>query len=64
MAGTWIRNRLFGRYLFVTNSISFSALIGAGDVVCQALEASLRDEKKLKYDWARTGLFISYSRIE
>jgi len=55
MAFAWIRTRLFGRYLFITNSISFGSLMGAGDLAGQSIEGLLRGDKKIKYDWGRTG---------
>ena len=55
MAFAWIRTRLFGRYLFITNSISFGSLYAAGDLAGQTIEGIVRGDKKINYDWKRTG---------
>lgn len=44
---------MFGRYLLLTNTVSCSSLLAAGDMMTQTLEkwADLSDKR----DWGRTG---------
>lgn len=46
-------NTLFSKYLFVTNTLTASALLGLGDGIEQARERRRGESKK--HDWKRTG---------
>eukprot|EP00794_Sanderia_malayensis_P008066 gene8066-8929_t len=60
---TEIYNRLFGRYLFVTNTISYVALYGLGDVLIQYIERhALRKENDNRgHDFRRTLSFMAFA---
>lgn len=51
--GGIIRNKLFGRYLLVTNTLTSGTLMGTGDFILQTTERA--KDKTLMYDWKRTG---------
>ncbi|XP_023722950.1 mpv17-like protein 2 isoform X2 [Cryptotermes secundus] len=51
-------NRIFGKYLFLTNTISSGVLMSAGDLIQQEIEKR-RTPKSKPFDWERTGrMFI------
>ncbi|XP_069971271.1 mpv17-like protein 2 isoform X2 [Penaeus vannamei] len=52
-------SKLFGRYLWVTNTVSCGVLLGVGDGIQQHIERARGVSTSERYDWARTGrLFL------
>ncbi|XP_042882459.1 mpv17-like protein 2 [Penaeus japonicus] len=52
-------SKLFGRYLWVTNTVSCGVLLGVGDGIQQQVERARGVSTSERYDWARTGrLFL------
>ena len=52
-------NKLFTRYLLVTNTLTCGGLLAVGDVVTQRIEwLDVEDEGKKKHNWGRTGTII------
>ena len=53
-----VLNRLFSKYLLVTNTLTCGGLLAIGDVVTQKIERLDIEEgslKKKKHNWPRTG---------
>jgi protein Mpv17 len=48
-------NKIFGKYLLLTNTISSGVLMAAGDLIQQETEKR-RTAKSRPVDWKRTGL--------
>lgn len=54
-----IWSRLFGRYLWVTNTLSCGGLLALGDGIQQRIEHIRGISSTPDYDWRRTGrLFL------
>ena len=52
-------NKLFTRYLLVTNTLTCGGLLAVGDVVTQRIEwLDVKDASKKKHNWARTGKIL------
>jgi protein Mpv17 len=51
-------NKIFGKYLFLTNTISSGVLMAAGDLIQQETEKR-RTATSRPVDWKRTGLYYT-----
>jgi protein Mpv17 len=47
-------NKIFGKYLLLTNTVSSGVLMAAGDLIQQEIE-NHRNAKSRTFDWKRTG---------
>nr|CAD7410345.1 unnamed protein product [Timema cristinae] len=47
-------NKAFGKYLYLTNTITCGVLMGAGDIVQQKIETYNSLKKDSKFDWHRS----------
>nr|CAD7434713.1 unnamed protein product [Timema monikensis] len=50
-------NKAFGKYLYLTNTITCGVLMGAGDIVQQKIETYNSLKKDYKFDWHRSDTF-------
>ncbi|XP_063216765.1 mpv17-like protein 2 [Bacillus rossius redtenbacheri] len=48
-------NKVFGKYLLLTNTVTSGILMAVGDLVQQKIEMHRKFEKKSVFDWNRTG---------
>ena len=55
---SYYRAKVFGKYLWLTNTITCGAFFGLGDLIQQSIEFSLGVNKTEHYDWKRTRKLI------
>jgi protein Mpv17 len=48
-------NKVFGKYLLVTNTVSSGILMMAGDMAAQKIEYHRGHKKEKEFDWYRIG---------
>ena len=61
-----VLNRLFSKYLLVTNTLTCGGLLAVGDLVTQKIERLDIEEgslKQKKHNWPRTGTLLLLSTI-
>lgn len=56
--------KLFGKYLFVTNTISYVTLFGLGDAMTQFVERKLHEEQEKGHDFKRTLCVVIFASFQ
>ena len=55
--------KLFGKYLFITNTVSYVTLFGLGDAMTQLMERRMRGEER-EHDFRRSLCVIAFASFQ